>query len=123
MKYSKNIFQVKLTIYFFNCNTLTHIVVHCNILHAYHSFFYIFYIFRAWIIRIVDQKEKNQAELETSSDDEDEPVVVSKKRKQEKAKKPSVKNDVNNNKKKKNNNKNDGLLQESQFMESETDSD
>lgn len=56
----------------------------------------------------------------TISDDEDEPVFeVPKKRKQEKAKKPSV----NVSKKKKKNNKNNGLLQESRFMESDTDSD
>lgn len=83
--------------------------------------FSIFCIFRAWIIRIVGQKEKNQAELKTSSDDDDEPDAVSKKRKQEQVKKPSVNTNVS--KKKKKNNKNNGLLQESQFMESDTDSD
>lgn len=83
-------------------------------------FFPYFCTFRAWILRIDGQKEKNNNEIETSSDDEDEPVdVVSKKRKPVQLVKPNV--NTNGGKKKKS--KNNGLLQESQVMESDTDSE
>lgn len=77
----------------------------------------------AWIIRVIGHeqmvREKKQFLSSDEEDDQPEAIAVSQKRKPVQKVKPTV--DSGENKKKKK--KNDGLLQESQFFEVETDSE
>lgn len=76
--------------------------------------------YSAWIIRVMGnaQMVREQQQMDTGSDNDAEPAAVSQKSKRVQAVKPSV-NDGGKKKKK----KNDGMAQESQLFEEDTDTD